>query len=180
LKGDRMTVTTWHHVSPLADMRDDDVTTSIDLVARFATSDRRPAPDAFSVVDAEIAGRSRKAVRVRAEAAARLTWTETIPAGAELRVSLGLAEESSRVDGDGVLFRIGISAGADYEERLVQLVNPRSNAMDRRWRDVSIDLSGYAGQVVNIVFNTRSSVSAKDDRRGDAALWGDPRVVIRR
>ena len=58
-------------------------------------------------------------------------------------------------------------------------MNPYGNPADRKWNEVLLDLSTYAGQTVHIVFKTNSSGPGKDDRNGDLAVWGEPRIVIR-
>jgi hypothetical protein len=57
------------------------------------------------------------------------------------------------------------------------MVNPFANASDRKWNDISIDLAQYAGETVDVIFNTRSGT--KDDRNGDFAVWGEPRIVVK-
>jgi len=45
-----------------------------------------------------------------------------------------------------------------------------------------VDLADYPGETVELFLLTNSSPPsrpAKDDRNGDVALWGDPRVVAR-
>jgi hypothetical protein len=45
---------------------------------------------------------------------------------------------------------------------------------------LTVDLSSYAGEEVELVFNTRASLTGQpEDLRGDLALWGDPEIVIR-
>jgi hypothetical protein len=43
-----------------------------------------------------------------------------------------------------------------------------------------VDLSAYAGEEVDVIFNTNVSVPGKpDDGRGDTALFGTPEIVVR-
>jgi hypothetical protein len=45
-----------------------------------------------------------------------------------------------------------------------------------------VDLSEYSGETVDLYFNTNASPPhppGHDDRHGDLALWGEPRVVAR-
>ena len=107
----------------------------------------------------------------------RIVWEARIPERASLDVSLALAESAWTEPGDGVVFAVGITAGAEYVQPVLRVVNPWANASDRRWRMVSIDLSRYAGQTVRISFHTRSGILGRDDQRGDRALWGAPRIV---
>jgi hypothetical protein len=60
------------------------------------------------------------------------------------------------------------------------MVNPFGNPGDRSWHDMTLDLSEYSGEKVSLFFNTNSSAPARpprDDRNGDFALWGEPRLV---
>jgi hypothetical protein len=99
----------------------------------------------------------------------------TVPDNGWLRVSLGILEQGWTMPGDGVLFSVGVSDGMAYDEMLSLTLNPFANASDRRWNDISLDLSPYAGETVDVIFNTRSG--PQDDRNGDFAAWGEPRVV---
>lgn len=156
----------------------------IDLVQEFPNAKgKQPTPDVFSVVDAKLAGESRRAISVNT--ASRITWHETVPDNAMLKVSLGLKEEAWTVQGDGVFFQIGVSDGKTYEALLNLTVDPFANQSDRRWQDLTIDLSQYAGESVDLIFNTRASPApppgqpGRNDTAGDMALWGAPRVVVR-
>jgi hypothetical protein len=95
-------------------------------------------------------------------------------------VALGLKPESWDQEGDGVLFRIGVSDGRVFEDILTHHLDPFHNKGDRRWVPVAVDLSAYAGEEVDVIFNTNVSVPGKpDDGRGDTALFGAPEIVIR-
>ena len=158
--------------------------TAVDLIKEFPTpkdaaKDRRPAPDAFSLIDATLNGDTKKAIFMKALAGTRMTFHETIPDNGWLKVSYGILEDGWKVQGDGVLFRIGIGDGKAYDELLSITVNPFANPADRRWNDVMLDLSQYAGETVDIIFNTNSSTGGRDDRNGDLAVWGDPRIIVR-
>ena len=157
---------------------------AIDLVAQFATAkDKRPNPDVFEVVDASLAGERMKAIY--AKQPSRIVYSLTVPQDAWLKVSLGLKEEAWTMQGDGVLFLIGASVGQNWSELFSLVVNPFGNPSDKGWKEITVDLSPYAGQTMDLVFNTYSSPGPspgqppKDDRNGDMALWGNPRVVVR-
>lgn len=154
---------------------------TVDLVAQLpAAKDRRPTPETFEVVQATIGGDRRPAILVKNPS--RLVYGVQVPDGGELRVGLGLQEEAWTTQGDGVLFRILVGAGGPPEEVLNLLVNPYSNPNDRVWHDVSIDLSEYAGETIDIFFNTNSSPPSRppvDDRNGDLAVWGAPAIYAR-
>ncbi|HUL74521.1 MAG TPA: hypothetical protein VLT86_15540 [Vicinamibacterales bacterium] len=157
---------------------------AIDLVQEFPTATiKRPTPDVFSVVDATINGVTKKSLFTKDPS--RVGWHFTVPQDAWLRVSLGVQEPGWTMPGDGVVFQIGITDGKTYEELLRLRVNPYSEPSDRQWKDLTLDLSPHAGESVDLIFNTLASPDPapgqppKDDRNGDLALWGAPRVVVK-
>ena len=95
-------------------------------------------------------------------------------------MALGLKPEAWDKEGNGVYFFVGVSDGRAYEDLFTQTVNPYKNPSERRWIPVMVDLSAYAGQDMEIVFNTRES-GPKDgpDARNDLPLWGAPEIVTR-
>ena len=110
----------------------------------------------------------------------RITYKVRIPDDAWMRVSVGMKPESWTQEGDGVLFRFGASDGRTYDELFTQHVNPFANAGDRKWIQVWVDLSAYAGEDMELIFNTNTSPAGKgNDPRNDHALWGEPAIVIR-
>lgn len=154
-----------------------------DLVELFPTdavTQRRPNPETFEVVQATIAGDTRPAIL--AKESSRLVYRVQVPDNGELRVGLGLREEAWTVQGDGVLFRILIGAGGPPEEVLNLVINPFGNPNDRVWHDISIDLTEYAGETIELYFNTNASPPSRppvNDTNGDLALWGAPGVYAR-
>jgi hypothetical protein len=59
-------------------------------------------------------------------------------------------------------------------------VNPYGTPTDRKWTPVMVDLSSYAGEEVEIIFNTYASPPRKEtDLRNDLAVWGAPEIVVR-
>jgi hypothetical protein len=148
----------------------------MDLVEALPQADRRPSADAFSAVTATLDGRTRPAILVTRPS--RLTWTVDVPDDAWLRLALALREDAWQIEGDGVLFQVGVSDGDDFTELFSLMVNPFRNPEDRAWHELALDLGTYAGRTVDIIFNTRSSApEAGDDVRGDFALWGAPVLV---
>jgi hypothetical protein len=153
---------------------------AIDLIARFDTAEKRPSPDVFQVSDQTLAGDAKRAISVTPVTGSRLIWKVRIPDDGWLRVAVGLKPEAWTQEGDGVLFRVGVSDGRTYEELFTQHVDPFHNAGDRHWIPVMVDLSAYAGEEMSVIFNTNSSQPRKgDDQRGDLAVWGAPEIVIR-
>jgi hypothetical protein len=151
---------------------------AIDLLSTFATAEKRPASGTFEVVDADLNGEKKRAIFT--VPASRITWKVRVPDDAWLKVWMGMKPESWEKEGDGVLFRVGVSDGRAYDELFTQHVDPFTNKGDRRWIPTTVDLSAYAGEEVDIIFNTNTSPKGKgDDPRNDLALWGAPEIVIR-
>ena len=112
----------------------------------------------------------------------RLTFRKvTIPDSGHLRVSLGVKEDAwDKAGGDGVLFRFGVSDGRQYDELLNQHVDPANNPADRQWIAQDIDLSAYAGQQVDLIFNTQDSLPRRPPNpANDFAVWGEPALVVK-
>jgi len=152
-------------------------TMAIDLVARFPNATQaRPDPSVFTLTDITIGGKTLKSIYVTQ--ASRMVWQETLPPHAWLDVSLGVREEAWSRPGDGVLFLVGVSRGGQYQELVSLVVNPYANPADRQWYPLLLDLSPYAGQEVEIIFNTRPGAGdATPDN--DLAVWGAPKIVTR-
>ena len=156
----------------------------VDLVAQFPTADKRGVSgSAAELADVQLAGETKRAIVIPPGPgnASRLIWKVRIPDDSWLRVSLGMKPESWDQEGDGVLFRVGVSDGRSYDELFTQHVNAFANPAERRWIPVMVDLSAYAGEEVQIIFNTNSSPpkEKRDDPRNDHALWGAPEVIVR-
>lgn len=152
-------------------------TVTSDLVDHFPNAAQaRPNPEAFVLGDVTIAGRTLKSIAVTQ--ASRIIWKEKIPSNAWLEVSLGIREEAWMKTGDGVLFLVGISHEGKYDELVSLIVNPFANSADRQWYPLMLDLSPYAGQEVEVIFNTRPGAGdATSDN--DLGVWGAPRIVTR-
>jgi hypothetical protein len=152
-----------------------------DLIAQFdSASEKRPNAEVFSLVDATLGGDTRRAVLVREPS--RLVYDVTVPDDGELRFSIGLLESEWTTEGDGVLFRVLVGASGPPEEFINVVLDPFHKPGDRGWLPLTVDLSEYAGETVKLFFNTNASPPARpprDDRNGDAALWGDLRIIAR-
>ena len=153
----------------------------IDLIERFASAEeKRPDPNLFSVVDATLAGVTKKAIAIKPTGSTRIKYRVRIPDDGWLWVSVGMQPEAWTAEGDGLKFLIGISDGRAFEELYTQHVHPFANQGDRKWFDVRLDLSTYAGEEVELMFNTYASLpGAGNDQRSDLALWGNPEIVVR-
>ena len=135
---------------------------------------------AFSVGDETLGGETKRAIYM--VPTSRLTFKRMeIPEGAWLRAWIGIREEGWTKSTDGVLFRFGVSDGRTYDELLKQHVDPLHNTNDRRWIPVTIDLSAYAGQQVDLIFNTNASLPGRgNDTAYDFAIWGQPEIYVQR
>jgi hypothetical protein len=150
----------------------------VDLIALLPSAEKRPADHAFAVSDVTINGETHKAIE--ATPPTRLTWKVTIPQDAWLRVHVGMKPESFTAEGDGVLFFVRISDGRSDDGLFEQYVNPFANPGERKWIPVMVDLSQYAGEEMQIHFNTRTSPpNSGDDKRNDFAVWGAPEIITR-
>lgn len=153
-------------------------TSAVDLVSQFDAAQKRPAAGNFSVQDVELNGERKKAIAVPPDS--RLTFKVQVPDEGWLRVSAGAKPESWTQEGDGSFFLVGVSDGRTFDELFTQHVNPFSNAGDRKWIQVWVDLSAYAGEEIELIFNTRTGPPQKEgDPRADMPLWGQPEIVVR-
>ena len=151
----------------------------------FAARQRRPAVDLLAQFDqaqeaaegATLSDRRRHAQRRDQEGhgcrADRRHADHLEGAGARRRLAAGVRGVEARgvdEEGDGVLFMVGVSDGRAFEQLFTQHVNPFDNSGDRRWIPVMVDLSAYAGEEVELIFNTRSGQPG--ERRRSAQRHG--------
>jgi hypothetical protein len=148
----------------------------VDLISQFDKATKNGAP--FAVEKASLNGDEKTAIS--APANARLTFKVRIPDDGWLRVNLGLKPEAWTKEGDGVYFFVGVSDGRAYEQLFTQTVDPYHNPSERRWIPVMVDLSSYAGEEMQVIFNTRASGPGHTpDERNDLPLWGNPEIITR-
>lgn len=148
----------------------------IDLLAHYEQARKDGSP--FAVSDVTLAGETKRAIS--APANGRITFHVRVPDDGWLKVSLGVKPEAWEKEGNGVYFFAGVSDGRAFEQLFNQTVNPFANPSERRWIPVTVDLSAYAGEEMDIVLNTRASgPGGPPDDRGDLPLWGVPEVVRR-
>ena len=153
----------------------------IDLVKQFPMAETRPAgagPDIFAIKDEMIGGEKKTAIF--AYPPTRITWKFVVPNDAWLRTALGVDEKAWEKEGDGVLFMVGIRVvdGGQYQELMREVIDPHAQRGHRRWVAVTLDLAQYGGRQVELIFNTRTSITG-DDRRNDFAYWGAPAICLR-
>ena len=149
----------------------------VDLIEQLNGATKQPASATFPVSDVTINGETHKAIE--ATPPTRLTWKVRIPDDAWLRVHVGMKPESWAAEGDGALFFVVISDGRSDEKLFEQYVNPFANTGERKWIPVMVDLSQYAGEEMNLIFNTRVGQPGRDDSRNDFAVWGAPEIITR-
>jgi hypothetical protein len=148
----------------------------VDLLDRYESAQKKGGT--FAVTDATLAGETKKAIA--APPNGRITFHVRVPDDGWLKVSLGLKPEAWTVEGNGVYFYAGVSDGKSFEPLFNQTLNPFANASERRWVPVTVDLSAYAGEEVDVILNTvASGPGGPPDDRGDMPLWGAPEIVRR-
>jgi hypothetical protein len=151
----------------------------IDLINLFAEAQKRPNAETFAIIDATLAGESKKAIAINPSVGSRLVYKVTVPDDGWLWVSVGMRPESWEKEGDGVKFLVGVSDGRAFEQLFAQHLNPFANPGDRKWVPVRVDLSTYSGEEVELMFNTYASEGGAPDQRNDLGLWGSPEIVVR-
>jgi len=150
----------------------------IDLVEQFNSAEKQPAGAPFSTGDVTLAGETHKSIATAPNS--RVTWRVRVPEDGWLHVSVGLKPEAWDKEGNGVYFLVGVSDGRAFEQLFTETVNPFKNPADRRWIPVWVDLSAYAGEEMQIIFNTRESgPNEGPDARNDLPVWGAPEIVTR-
>jgi hypothetical protein len=155
---------------------------TVDLIPMLDKAEKRanpvPLAEAIKVVNVTINGETKPCILEQSNG--RITFKVTPPADSWFSASIAVDPAAWDKEGDGVLFRMGVSDGKNtYEELLNQHVNPAGNPSDRRWIPVALDLSAYAGREVYVILNTNGSVPGKPaDLRHDLALWGAPSLVV--
>jgi hypothetical protein len=157
--------------------------TAIDLLQLYPQAEKRsvmPVEQAFALIPVTIDDETRSVIYMHPTS--RLTFKQvTVPKDAWLRTRVALRPEVWTLqDGDGVLFRFGVSDGRTYDELLRQHVDPQNNRNDRRWIPIEIDLSPYGGLTVDLIFNTNTSLPGRGDNPShDWAVWATPEVSVR-
>jgi hypothetical protein len=152
----------------------------IDLVEAFRGAEKRTSGDPevmFSIEPQTIRGETKPAIY--AHPPSRIIFHDiVVPPRARLELFLGVKEEVWDKGTDGVYFRVGISHGETYTELAKRSVAPYHVPADRGWIPLSFDLSAYAGQTINVIFNTHSSSPGVVPHiLYDFAVFGAPRIT---
>ena len=158
----------------------DDDAVAMDLVEAFRAAEKRTALDpaaAFSIEPQTIAGQTKPAIY--AHPPSRIIYHDvTVPERGRIELFLAVKEEAWDKGTDGVYFRVGVSHGETYKDLVARTVDPYRNPGDRGWIPVSLDLSQFAGEKVNVVFNTQHSAPGGENTgMYDFAVFGAPRIV---
>jgi hypothetical protein len=155
---------------------------AIALVDRFDAAEKKPSdpPDLFAVEDVTIDNQTKRSITIKPTVGTRLTFKTQVPDDAWLRVSVALKPEAWTLEGDGIRFMALVSDGRSSNELFTQDINPFQTQTDRRWIPLMVDLSGYAGEEVQIMLNTYASTPGRGaNTQNDLAVWGAPEIVIR-
>ena len=133
-------------------------------------------------------------------APSRVSFRLHLPYGrCRLKGSVGMIPSCWDKGGDGVLYKITIhdiflenffrlpaSAGVGQMKHFlrprtfftpprtyfIHFIDPKNNPAERRWQDITLDLSAFAGKVVDVTFEV--SGGPLSDNHCDEALWGEP------
>jgi hypothetical protein len=137
----------------------------------------RQVHDTFEVVEKDVFSDPIRALIAHPDA--QVKWTLTIPRRSRLRTALVIDPGAWVMPGgDGVVFRIGVREHGEYTELFMRHIDPARVVADRRWTPVDLDLSAFAGQRIDLIFQTDSSLPGHPwDSSYDWALWGAPRIT---
>jgi hypothetical protein len=133
---------------------------------------------------------------------AQISFKTQLPHGrCRLKGSVGILPSCWDKRGDGVLYKItindlflenffrvpssaGIGQMKDFlrprtfftppRTYFIHFIDPKNNLGERKWQDITLDLSAFAGKVVDITFAV--SGGPRNDNHYDEALWAD--VVV--
>jgi tetratricopeptide (TPR) repeat protein/O-antigen ligase len=92
-----------------------------------------------------------------------------------LSFAIGMSPDSWSQAGDGVEFIIRVHSNSGEETVFTQTIDPKNDPSDQRWHNYSIDLTPYAGQDIEIQFETNAGPAG--DNQFDWAGWGNPRII---
>jgi hypothetical protein len=150
----------------------------IDLIARFPDAEKRTTMaslhEGFNVIDVDIRGQTKRCIFAHPHS--RIIWKIEVPERAMLTTAVALQMHVWDHNGDGAIFRIGISDGKEYTELFRRSLDPYRREEDRRWIPVELDLARWGGQQVQVIFNTDPGEIG--NAVNDAAVWGDPKISV--
>jgi hypothetical protein len=138
---------------------------------RVATADERPR----LVRDTVWPFRRVVAVTTEPDTSVAVRYPLTPVPGEHFRVSYGLNPDHwAHLPHLRVAFAVAVATPAGETPIADGTLQPLAVPADRRWVDVDVDLTPWAGQPIEIVLRTTGppGVAPLDDRAG----WGDPRI----
>jgi len=99
-----------------------------------------------------------------------------ILARTHLVFSIGLSDEAWAKGSDGVEFSVEVRPeGGKWHEVFKRELGVDADEADRGWQDVEVSLHPFAGQRVDLVFETMPGL--RGSAGYDWAYWGEPRLV---
>jgi hypothetical protein len=153
---------------------------AVDLLQALQTAEKRanplPVDQAFATTEVTIGGETKRSLLQQSDS--RVIYRLVLPPDAAFSAAVAIDPAVWSAEGDGALFRVGVSDGRTYEELLALAVDPVHSPADRRWIPVSLDLSFWSGRQVDLILNVNASAKGQaPDARNDRALWGAPVVT---
>ena len=110
---------------------------------------------------------------------ASIRYRISVPPGTQLQTALALNPAVWQPDkGDGVGFSVSVATANGQHEVFRRSIDPKHHSEDRRWIDVTLDLSAYAGQTIDLVLTTDPGPAG--DPTYDWAGWAAPVVRVAR
>jgi hypothetical protein len=153
------------------------------LIESFDDAEKRSSMDlrlAFSLTMVTIGGETRHAIFMHPDSSLAFERVP-VPAHASFRAWVALKPEAWDKEGNGVVFRFGVSEDGAYDTLVTRHVNPVHEPGDRRWVPITVDLSAYAGRAVDLVLHTHGSPEGQPSNLAwDWALWAEPALVVSR
>jgi hypothetical protein len=121
-----------------------------------------------------VAGEQRRVLYAHPDS--RVRYLVQVPQEGILAFDVAMAPESWSLPGDGVTFAVYVSSDGGTQQLFSSYIDPKQNEADRRWHPHTLDLNAYAGQMVEIIFETGTGPAG--DYRYDWAGWGMPRLMV--
>jgi hypothetical protein len=105
-------------------------------------------------------------------------YTLRLPIHAHLQTSLALDPQTWQPgNGDGVEYIVYLKAADGRSHTLFdRYIDPKNIPDDRKWHDLSIDLSAYGGQEITLTLTTLPG--PKGDATYDWSGWANPQIVV--
>ena len=156
--------------------------TVVDLIGLANSSQAHKQPEdpvknapLVSVSTFTIEGDTRRVLYMHPTSA--VIYTLRLPIRAHLQTSLALDPQTWQPGkGDGVEYMVYLKAADGRSHKLFdRYIDPKNILDDRKWHDLSIDLSAYGGQQVALTLTTLPG--PRGDTTYDWAGWANPQIV---